>query len=105
MIRGKAKTYKLTYRKGYLSNCVNISIDAVLGFVMISGKVNMNCAVMTPMTSGTRRSKNNEGCQSNKMYTTNDTLMGSNTKTSANTNKTNRLKNRTTDSRSKLLPQ
>ena len=90
MIEDSAGTYNINYQKGYASNSVNTSTAALLAFVLAIDKVNMKCLDMTPVTSGTKRSKNNEGCQSNKMYTTNDTPMGSNTKTSANTNKTNR---------------
>lgn len=106
MIRGKTNSYNQLYQNGYPSKSIYTSIDALLGYVMDSNMKKHFCLEMTPATSDTKRYKNNEGCQSKKMYTTNDTPMGSNTKTSVNTNKTKRMTiAHEMNSRSKLLSQ
>lgn len=107
MIHGKTNSITaLLQQIGYPSNVLNTSIGALLGNKGISNKKRQDFVELAPGMKSTKRSRKNEGCQSEKMYTTNDTPMGSNTKTSVNTNKTNRNDNSTrNDSRSQLLLQ
>ena len=95
MIRGKTNMINSFPQKGYPSNISNTSIGALLGYNLFCSKSNLNCVGLAPKTFDTIMSKNDKGCQSEKMYTTNDTPMGSNTKTSVNTNKANRNDNST----------
>ena len=88
MIRGKTNTINSFPQKGYPSNMSITSIGPLLGYNAICSKSNVNCVGLAPQDFGTEMFKNDKGCQSEKMYTTNDTPMGSNTKTSVNTNKT-----------------
>ncbi len=95
MIRGKTNITFSFPQKGYPSNISNTSIGALLGYNLVCSKANVTCVGLAPENFGSEISKNDKGCQSEKMYTTNDTPMGSNTKTSVNTNKANRNDNST----------
>jgi len=92
MIRGMTNKITPIRQKGYPSRKNTISRDTLLGFYTECNTHQKNCVVLIPGNYGTERSKNNEGCQSKKMYTTNDTPMGSNKKTSQILTRQNRLK-------------